>query len=871
MRYLLFGEAKPSYSLCILVNNINKDKIEKAYITPFGINPDDVIVIQLHQTHDGNGKGKKTTAGEMKKWINDELIEVLNDLNVQYLAIADGDYFKTITKSPKVDAYLGYVLPTEFGPWKCVYTPTYESIFYDPEKARSKIATAFEAIKSHATGTYTDPGHGIIEFAEYPSSVEEISGWLETLITESRPLTCDIETFSLKHVSAGIGTIAFAWNQKEGIAIPVDILNDPIHSGAVRALLRSFFERFRNNITFHKISFDVGVLIYQLFMKDILDTEGLLHGMNVMLRDWDDTLLITYLATNSCAGNKLKLKQQAQEFAGNYAVEEIKDIRKVPLSELLEYNLVDCLSTWYVKDKHYQTMLNDDQEDIYVNIFKPATVDIIQMQLTGLPVNMERVKQAKAEMEIDSNKAVQSMLSNPLVQEFSYSIIERYVEKKNAEWVKKRITVDEAIEAAKTKESVRKEISFNPNSGPQLIRLLFDMIGLPVLEKTDSGEPATDNKTLTKLKNHTDNPDVISLLEALLDYGAVNKILTSTIPAFEAAVQGSDGWYYVFGNFNLGGTLSGRLSSSDPNLQNLPASSKYAKLIKWCVQAPPGWFWCGIDFASLEDRISALTTKDPNKLKVYTDGYDGHCLRAYAYFKQHMPDIDPSSVASINSIQTLYGSFRTKSKNPTFALTYQGTYGTLMRNYGFTEELAKNCEAAYQDLYKVSVQWVNQKLDAAMTDGYITGAFGLRVRTPLLAQVIRGTKKTPHEAEAEGRSAGNALGQSWCLLNSRACSEFMGKVRKSEHRLDIRVSAQIHDAMYFLIRDDIDIIMFTNEHLIKAVQWQEHPDIQHDEVKLGGEFSIFYPDWSKEMGIPNGATVNQVYEAVAEHMAKLNK
>ena len=63
------------------------------------------------------------------------------------------------------------------------------------------------------------------------------------------------------------------------------------------------------------------------------------------------------------------------------------------------------------------------------------------------------------------------------------------------------------------------------------------------------------------------------------------------------------------------------------------------KLIKTCVQPPPGWIFCGLDFDSLEDKISALTTKDKNKLAVYTQNYDGHCLRAYSYFGEHMPDI----------------------------------------------------------------------------------------------------------------------------------------------------------------------------------------------------------------------------------------
>ena len=113
----------------------------------------------------------------------------------------------------------------------------------------------------------------------------------------------------------------------------------------------------------------------------------------------------------------------------------------------------------------------------------------------------------------------------------------------------------------------------------------------------------------------------------------MDKIITSFIPAFRNAQPGPDGWHYLFGNLNLGGTVSGRLSASEPNLQTIPSGSKYAKKIKKCFEAPPGWIFCGLDFASLEDRISALTTKDPQKLKVYMgvvvysvtiDGVDHH-------------------------------------------------------------------------------------------------------------------------------------------------------------------------------------------------------------------------------------------------------
>lgn len=204
-----------------------------------------------------------------------------------------------------------------------------------------------------------------------------------------------------------------------------------------------------------------------------------------------------------------------------------------------------------------------------------------------------------------------------------------------------------------------------------------------------------------------------------------------------------------------------------------------------------------------------------------------------------------------------------------FALTYQGTYITLMRNCGFTEEEAKHIESRFLELYADSVKWVQDKLNQASKDGYVTVAFGLRVRTPLLKQVVRGNSKTPYEAEAEGRTAGNALGQSWGLLNNRAASEYMAKVRDSEFAHDILPGAHIHDAQYYTIRDDIAVVQHLNTHLVKAVQWQDHPEIYHDEVKLGGELSLFFPSWEHELVIPNGATDQEIRSLVETHMHDL--
>ena len=260
----------------------------------------------------------------------------------------------------------------------------------------------------------------------------------------------------------------------------------------------------------------------------------------------------------------------------------------------------------------------------------------------------------------------------------------------------------------------------------------------------------------------------------------------------------------------------------------------------------------GADFASLEDRISALTTKDKNKLKVYTDNYDGHCLRAYSYFKDQMLDI-VDTVESINSIADNYPDQRQDSKMPTFALTYQGTWITLVKNLGFSEKKAKHIEYNYHELYKESDEWVAAKLAQASIDGYVTVAFGLRLRTPILARTMLGKKSTPYEAEAESRTAGNALGQSYGLLNNRAAIEFRKRVLASPYKYNIFPIAHIHDSQYFMFTDDANVIEWANGNLIECMEWQELEEIKHDQVKLGGQLILNYPSWANEIKLPNKA------------------
>ena len=217
----------------------------------------------------------------------------------------------------------------------------------------------------------------------------------------------------------------------------------------------------------------------------------------------------------------------------------------------------------------------------------------------------------------------------------------------------------------------------------------------------------------------------------------------------------------------------------------------------------------------------------------------------------------------INMIKDKYPELRQKAKAPVFALQYSGTYKTLMDNCGFSEQESKHIESNYHELYKQSDDWVANKIKLAEQQGYLDSAFGLRIRTPVIAKSVLGNSKTPNLAIAESRSVGNAIsGQSYCMLTCRALNEFMERVYASEYKHDIMPVNIVHDAIYLMIRDNIHVVKWVNDNLMDCMSWQELNEIKHDKVKLSAELGLFYPDWSNEITLPNNINRKQIKEIV---------
>lgn len=867
LSHISFGEGSKSLAILVPTKDFNEESIWTHYAAPLvakGIKKEEIIAFNLGH----NDKGKAPVTTVIKPWL-ENLEKVLLNLGIKHVLIASGDYFKTICKERKADPHYGYQLQTIW-PGICGYlTANYKALMFNPG-IQKKIDLSLAATSQGILGGPGLFSKKALENGHYPESLSDISRILSQL--KERPaVSIDIESYSLRVDRAKIATIAFGLDTKSAVAFSV---GQDQHR---KALLKDFFMTYEGGMLFHNATFDVKVIIWELFMKHPQDYAGMLEGLHVMFRNLHDTKVISYLALNSCSDISLKLKDLAFEHTGNYAQDDIQDITKIPMPDLLEYNATDGIATWYVYNK-YRQRVKDEQEFVYQEVFRPTLKTLTQMELCGTPINMGAVLNAERKMQDIERVHFDAIMANPIIKDF--------------EWMLRDL---EAVKAtAKLKKTIKTRqdflnFRFNPNSDVQLAVLLHEYWDLPVLEKTDGGNPSTKNTVLRALIERVNNSkkwkgkgiDVI--LEHICELHEVSKILNTFIPAFKNNSIPKNGWHYLHGGFNLGGTKSGRLSSSEPNLQNIPSTgTQYAKLIKACFQPPQAtvkgqaqeWIFVGADYASLEDRISALLTKDPNKLAVYTDGYDGHCLRAYSYFKERMLDVtaeielNPQDrVAIINSIEQRYPKLRQHSKGPTFALTYMGTWRTLVKTFGLKEDVAKQIEDSYHDMYSVSDRWVMDRLEEASKTGYVELAFGLRLRTPLLKRVIFNSRSMPFQAHQEMKTAGNALGQSYGLLNSHSANLFLQRVWDSEFKYQVMPCMQVHDSQYYMVRNTLDCLKWVNDNLIECMEWNQLAPIQHPDVHLGAILELYHESWAEKISIPNRASKAEIRKIIKEGLA----
>ena len=491
MRHLLH---KPSptgkYKSILLIKEsaFSQPEIEKFYITPLsklGYDIHNIFSMTLEYNEHG-----KAPAKLMKAYI-DRVLKAAKDREVTTLLVADAGYFKQFTKERKAEPHYGYIKKCAIPGYEniqVILTINYQALFYKPE-LQQNLDRSLTTMMSSLSGFHIEPGTGIIHSAKYYHKDSECDEAFTELFNHP-VLTVDVETRGLQLSRGMLGTIAFAWDQHNGIAINISMDHGYYHQNRMKEKLTKFFENYPGKCIYHGATFDIKVLIFELFMTGWNDKEGMIKGLEIMTKNIECTKIITYLATNSTSGNTLDLKSNAAEFAGNYAQDDIDNIETIPLPELLEYNLVDCLSTWFIFNKNHLRMITANQQQVYDEILRPSIKLVTKMELVGMPLEEQDVRIAKHKLSKALHTVEKAITNTKIIIDFEKRIKSEALVLKNSKYKKKVVLFDDYDHEG-----------FNPNSNQQVAHLLHDQLKLDVIDLTPTKQPSVGAGTLKKHLN----------------------------------------------------------------------------------------------------------------------------------------------------------------------------------------------------------------------------------------------------------------------------------------------------------------------------------------------------------------------------------
>ena len=319
---------------------------------------------------------------------------------------------------------------------------------------------------------------------------------------------------------------------------------------------------------------------------------------------------------------------------------------------------------------------------------------------------------------------------------------------------------------------------FNIQSPKQIAEILFVQLELPVIKKTPSGAPSTDEEVLQKLAE--DYP----LPARILDYRSLAKLMSTYIEKLPRMADPKTGRVHT--NFSQATAVTGRLASSDPNLQNIPVRTEEGRRIREAFVPAAGCKLLSADYSQIELRIMAHIAEDDNLLAAFRDGKDVHQATAAEIFGIPLDEV--------SSEQRRY------AKVINFGLIYGMSAFGLAGNLGIERSAAQNYIAKYFDRYPGVAQYMEHTRLEARENGYVETVFGRRLWLP----EIKGSNG-PRRQGAE-RAAINAPMQGTAAdlikLAMIAVEDWLEK-----EQLKTKLLLQVHDELVFDVpMDEIELL-----------------------------------------------------------------
>ncbi|HEX9772287.1 MAG TPA: DNA polymerase I [Steroidobacteraceae bacterium] len=554
----------------------------------------------------------------------------------------------------------------------------------------------------------------------------ELAAWLERL-AQARLVAFDTETTSLDYMQAEIVGVSFCCSAGHAAYVPLahDYPGAPAQLDRARVLaaLKPLLENPALPKLGHHLKFDAHVLRN--------------HGIELAGMRYD-TMLESYVLNSTATRHDLE--STAAHYLGVETI-HFEDVagkgakqltfNQVPIERAAEYAAEDADVAFRLHERLWPEI---DQlprlEAVYEDIELPLVPVLLDMEHTGVLVDAEMLRRQSHEISKSLMKLEQ-----------------------------------DAHAAAGT--------SFNLDSPKQLQEVLFGKLGLPAKRRTATGQPSTAEDVLEELALEYELPRII------MDYRGLAKLKSTYTDKLPGQVNPRTGRVHT--SYHQAVAATGRLSSQDPNLQNIPIRTPEGRRIRQAFVAPPGHVIVAADYSQIELRIMAHLSGDEGLLRAFAEDHDIHQATAAEVF-----GLDPARVSAAQ---------RRAAKAINFGLIYGMSAFGLARQLGIERGAAQQYVDLYFQRYPGVRRYMQETRAAARERGYVETVAGRR----LYLQDIRAANQQLRQAAERAAINAPMQGTAADIIKRAmiAVHEWLARTGA-----EARLIMQVHDELVLEVRED---------------------------------------------------------------------
>ena len=552
----------------------------------------------------------------------------------------------------------------------------------------------------------------------------DLNRWVEKL-NQAKLFALDTETDNLDYMAANLVGISFALENGEAAYLPLqlDYLGAPktLEKTTALALLKPILENPAIQKVGQNFKYDLTI-----FARNGIDVHGVAF----------DTMLESYVLNSTGRHN---MDDLAKRYLGHQTIsfEEIAGkgknqltFNQIPLEQAAEYAAEDADVTMKLQQVLWEKL---SKEPTLEKLFKE-----MELPLLGVLSRMER-----RGVLIDSDALF--LQSNEIANRLSELEEQAYV------------LAGQPFNLASTK---------------QLQEILFDKLGLPVIQKTPKGAPSTNEEVLEELAFSHELPKV------LVEHRGLSKLKSTYTDKLPQMVNPQTGRVHT--SYHQAVTATGRLSSSDPNLQNIPIRNEEGRRIRQAFIAREGFTVVAADYSQIELRIMAHLSQDQGLINAFTQGKDIHRSTAAEIFGIALDEVTSEQ--------------RRNAKAINFGLIYGMSAFGLSRQLGIGRADAQNYMDLYFKRYPGVQTFMHDIREKAKAQGYVETLFGRRLYLPDINSSNGMRRKAAERVAINAPMQGTAAD-----IIKRAMIQLDQKLQNDP---DIAMIMQVHDELVFEVRSE---------------------------------------------------------------------